>query len=695
MKRFAAVLCAAALQSALAPSVFGGEAGAAAELDRASAELAASLVLRDLRAELRAKPADPAVFRDAMLADPAANADPATAERNMALVHSNALVRAFSEEARALLDRLAAPRPRAARFGAAFLADAEAAPPADVAEAVRAAFPAAFRKAREEAVRAQAGQLEACVRPTPEEVESVPRDELARSLAKRIEDGQKTAVFVENRAYVERALVAPMLDEAFAQREAQRESVRRDGPEAPGFAPSVIAANLSRRLLVRLDERRAAEPGTFVYGPFPSVTGDVARAAAETRALARLTEAIRAAPVPFDEAAARAAMLADPAAHRRRDDSLSVFEPALRESVRKAAESDLLGRAPASERAECEAFARDREKAPEAVRAAADRVRGELLPRVSALRKELADEQFAARCGGLADGTWRPDEALVDAVCGAELDFRRTLRSWRRVAGLAEWDAAAPEGDLFEETAARLDAAVLAAFEQPAAARAAQHKTVDSLYEEVKGLVMSMSETPDVERIANLYASRVSLAWTEARPEVLGLAPGEEDDSRWLDLFPSVTEKIRLLARTILEQRERELRRPETPPKPEEPPQPDAPEEPRQLAVECDLVFDRRGDAFEVAVRAEDRELGRFTCPAEPGAFRNAVRSFSSDAAGALAGLLRERTREGVVTLTVRIDVRDGLIYWAAVSGVSERVREAVGEFGDAVTAEFLEGTAP
>ena len=72
MKRFAILLAAAALAL---PAPAGAASGDAA-LDRASAELAASLVLRDLRAELRAKPADPAALRDAMLADPAANADP-------------------------------------------------------------------------------------------------------------------------------------------------------------------------------------------------------------------------------------------------------------------------------------------------------------------------------------------------------------------------------------------------------------------------------------------------------------------------------------------------------------------------------------------------------------------------------------------------------------------------------------------
>ena len=681
------LLSAAALALAV-PAVAGTGSGDAA-LDRASAELAASLVLRDLRAELRAKPADPAALRDAMLADPAANADPAAAERNMALAHSNALAQAFAAEARALLDRLAAPQPRAERFGAAFLAEAETAPPADVAEAVRTAFPAAFRTARAEAVRAQAAELDACVRPTPAEVESVPRDELARSLAERIEAGQRTAVFHENRDHIGRAIVGPMLDDAFAQREAQRESVRRDGPGAAGFAPSVIAANLARSLLERLDERRAAEPDAYVYGPFPSATGEVARVAAEARALARFAEAARQAPVPFDERAARTAIEAAPAAHRRRDDSLRAFEPALREAVRAAAEKGLLDRAPASEREECSSFLRGRGEDQAVVRAVSDRVRGELLPRLSALRAALSDEQFAARCGGLADGSWYPDDALVDAVCAEEMDFRRTLRGWRRVPGLAELDAAAPEAELFEETAAKLDAALLAAFEPSVAARASQHKTTDGLYDEIKAQVREMEDSPDADRIAQIYAARVSLDWEEARPGVLGLDPGAEDDGRCLDLFPSVVEKIRLLAKTMLEQLEREKRDPETPPEPT-PPQPDAPpEELRQIEVECDLVFDRRGDAFEVTVRAEGRDLGKYSCPAAPEAFRGSVRAFSGEAAEALAGLLRERTREGTVSLTVRLDVRDGLIYWAAVSGVTERVRDAVGEFGDAVSAAF------
>ena len=284
-----------------------------------------------------------------------------------------------------------------------------------------------------------------------------------------------------------------------------------------------------------------------------------------------------------------------------------------------------------------------------------------------------------------------PDDALVDAVCAEELDFRGTLRKWRSVPGLTELSEAAPEAELFEETAAKLDAALLAAFEPSAAARARQHKTTDGLYEEIKALVLEMEQAPDADRIAELYATRVALDWAEARPEVLGLADGDEDDGRCLDLFPSVLEKIRLLVRTMLEQRERERQAPETPPEPK-PPQPDAPpEELRRIEVECDLVFDRRGDAFEVTVRAEGRDLGRFSCPAEPGAFRNSVRAFAGDAAGALAGLLRERTREGAVDLTVRLDVRDGFIYWAAVSGVSESVREAVGAFGDAVNAEFSE----
>ena len=664
-----------------------------ADLDRASSELAASLVLRDLREELRAKPADSAALRDAMLADPAANADPADAERNMALAHSNALARAFAAEARALLDRLAAPAPRAARFSAAFLADAETAPPDAIAAASDAAFPAAFRQAREEAVRRQAGTLQARVRPAPAEVEGTPRDELARDLSARIEAAQGFAVFHENRDFIAKSLVDPILDDAFAQRDEQRAFVRDAGNSAPGFAPSAIATNLAAALLAPLGERRAADPGAFVYDPFPSATGEVARAAAETRLAARFRAETERAGVPLDEAAVERAFATDPAAHRRRADSLAAFEPALRDAVRGAATASLLALAPAAERDECAAFLRERAGDDLLARPVADRVRQVAGTRLDEIRAGFARKTFETLAPALAAGSWLPDEAEVDAVCAVENDFRKTLRAWRRapVAMFAAIDGLAPEDQLFEETAALFERAVPAAFEPGAAARAAQHKLADALYGEVKRAVEALGETPSLDRIVALYTAREAAAWDGARPAAIGLAPDAEDDGRYADLFPSTLEKIRLLAKSILEELEREKAKPETPPEPT-PPQPDAPpDELRAIEVECDLVFDRKADSFEVSVRAESRELGRFLCPADPSAFERGLRDFTDGAAGALADLLRERTKQGAVRLTVNLVVRNGLIYWAAVSGVSESVREAVETFGESVSAQFAE----
>lgn len=678
----------AALAAVFAPA---DVPAASADLDRSSAELAAALVLRDLREELRAKPADAAALRDAMLADPAPNADPADAERNMALVHSNELARVFAGEARALLDRLAAPAPRTDRFPAAFLAEAETAPPEDLAAATAAAFPAAFRQARDEAVRAQAARIEASVRPDPAEVETRPRDELAGDLAVRIERAQSFAVFRENRETIARTLVGPILDDAFLQREAQRAFVRDAGPAAAGFAPSAIATNLAAALFARLGERRAAAPDAFVYGPFPSATGEVARAAAEARLAARFAAEAGRAAVPLDEDAVRAALAADPAAHRRRDDSLAAFEPALRDAVRAAATASLLALAPEAERGECEAFLRDRAGDELLARPVAERVRAEAGPRLDAVRAAVADGQLRAALPALAAGTWLPDEASVDAVCAAENDFRKTLRAWRRtpVPALAAIDAAAPADRLLEEAAAKLDGAVLAAFEPGAAARASQHKAVDALYGEMERAVAALGKAPPLEQVVRIYTARAAAAWAEAREGVLGA--GAAETGRYQDLFPSTHAKIELLSKTLLEAAEREEARPETPPEPT-PPQPDAPpDEPRAIPLECDFVFDRKDGAFEVSVRADARELGRFSCPAEPGAFGRTVDGFADEAAGALAALLRERTKRGPVALKVNVVVRDGLIYWAAVSGVSGSVRQAVRSFGDAVAAEFAE----
>ena len=141
------------------------------------------------------------------------------------------------------------------------------------------------------------------------------------------------------------------------------------------------------------------------------------------------------------------------------------------------------------------------------------------------------------------------------------------------------------------------------------------------------------------------------------------------------------------------ERLDEERRKEETPPPdPETPPQPDSPP-PEELEVEigCEIVFDRRGNDFEVLLRADGGDIGRFSCPSEPAAFRAGMEAFSGAAASALASLLRERTKEGRVALKIRTEVRDGLIYWAAVSGVSAGIRETVALFGDAVKAEFAE----
>ncbi|MBQ3811440.1 MAG: hypothetical protein II839_11540, partial [Kiritimatiellae bacterium] len=288
-----------------------------------------------------------------------------------------------------------------------------------------------------------------------------------------------------------------------------------------------------------------------------------------------------------------------------------------------------------------------------------------------------------------------PGEALVDGVCAVENDFRKTLRAWRRAPGLADLAAAAPEDRIFEETSASLDKAVPAAFEAGAAARASQHKLADALYDEVKRAVQALGSTPTLDRIVAMYTAREAVAWSEARPAAIGLAAGAEDDGRYSDLFPSTVEKIRLLAKSILEELEREKAQPETPPPEPTPPQPDSPpDEPKTIEVECDLVFDRKGSEFEVSVRAEARELGRFTCPADPTAFERSLRDFTEGAAGALAGLLHERTKRGNVRLTINLVVRNGLIYWAAVSGVSESVRTVVEGFGEAVSAEFSDAAS-
>lgn len=657
--------------------------GARTEFDRASSELAATLVLDRLAAELSEKPTDGTALYETMVGTPAAYTDPADAEKALRPTYAAAVSKRYADDAGRLLDRLAAPRARDEAFSAAFLAHALR-PSADLLErAVDGHYAAAFREARERACKEQAATIASDLRPTEAEVEENSRDALTRLLAARVAEAQKTRVFQENLRYIQDSIVRPLLDEAYRQRDAQRRLASH--AVVPGAAPSVLAARLVEAVEQDIAKRRAeAAPGAVVYGLFPSVRETAGKAAAK-RAADAYVAAVQRAVVPIDESKVRIALAEDPARHVRKADSVQAFEPGLVSVVAETALRLALESAPPEEHAEFREFIRGLSPDSAAGKAAPEKVRRDIDPILSSVRQAVARADLAERFPELADGSWHPEPDLVDEVC-RDADYHAPLREWRSLRDTRRFADCERLAPMLEETTALLDQAVAASFDDGAAARAEQHKAVDRAAPDVRKAVAAAAEPPPLEDIVRRLSDAVGADWAARRPEVVRFPEGRPDDGRYTALFPSVDEKILLLAKAMSEdaQREKERREKEEKPAPQLPPTPAA--ELEEVEMDCALVFGREGDRITVSVLVDGAPAGTYSCPHQPDDFRSEVAAFSNATTKAVLGAVQKAVMRNRVALRVRIAVSDPCVYYGAVSGISRGLRDAVKQFRDYVT---------
>ena len=195
-----------------------------------------------------------------------------------------------------------------------------------------------------------------------------------------------------------------------------------------------------------------------------------------------------------------------------------------------------------------------------------------------------------------------------------------------------------------------------------------------------------MEQLPPVEQITQIFSAKVSAAWTEERLIVIQFPEGKEDDSRFSELFPSTIKKIELLSKTLLEQLEKEKQeeiKPEE--KPIEDPNETPPEEKEKILLDCVIVFDRKGDSMNGAVLLSGKRIAEFNCPHNPDKFKQGRTGFVNSVAGALAQEVQKAAVDKLVSLTVTIDVRDDLVYYSAVSGVSFKLRRELEALGEAI----------
>jgi hypothetical protein len=294
----------------------------------------------------------------------------------------------------------------------------------------------------------------------------------------------------------------------------------------------------------------------------------------------------------------------------------------------------------------------------------------------------------------LAEGTWYPSSPLVDSVCETS-NVRKTLDNWRELIGLEKFARVEEQRVILEETARLVKDAITDGFEQGSEARTAQHRLVDNTFPAVRNEVKNMPALPAIEEIIKIFSGKVSGAWVEERLIVMPIPEDKEDDGRYSELFPSTITKIELLSKTILEQLEKEkqdeIKQEE---KPVEEPDPQPPEEEKEkILLDCVIVFDRNGDTMNGAVLLDGKRIAEFSCPHNPERFKQGRAGFVNSVSSAITSEVQKNVIDKLISITVTIDVRDDLVYYSAVSGVSSTLRKELSALGEAIESlEIYDG---
>ncbi len=596
-----------------------------AEFDATARDGARDISLSRVRGELLDKGPAPGALERAMLADPKKFEKPDEAEALCRGVFADELRAQFAARSRDIAERLGI-APGAAELDAG-----------SAGEIAGRHFASAFAAERKAAVEAQARTIVAATRPTEAEFDAKSDDELREQMQKRILDGQKTAVFAENRQFISERMVEPVIKDARREQRRQAEYLMR--ARCDTAAPSMLAADLKARLKENVKERREkADDPSKAWGVFAGTFEKSIGPAVERRTLDRLEKKMETTKVEVDVDSILREIVESPQMHVKASESERIFASRYSAALLACALDGTCGDAPLPERGELRQYLSSRLGCERIGKAADAKVRREVLPKWREARAAAAKRQADGTWPALADGTWFPPAEVADDVA-ARSDYAKSVREWRSLAALKPL-ADAPQGrPLMEEADRRADAEVAAAFDIARSAIAAQNAIVDRSHAQV--LVEAKrrkdsfwSRTPDLKTVVELLTQATEASWEASRLDTLwpdeAKRPANAAEQHKA-LFPSVRRKIELLARTILD----EMNEPQ-PQTDEKPPEPQPDEPPPEEVVEFAISVRRAGNAVEVSLKQGDAVVESATVPARKGDFESAM----SKVTGAISRIL-------------------------------------------------------
>jgi hypothetical protein len=596
------------------------------EFDRAAAEGAARLVINRIKADIANKPLAGNDLKESMLASPAAAAKRADAEKICRQVYRAAAEAQLKQQADEVLARLA--NGNGAVFSEEFRTEAARLGESKEKQMMSGPFAKAFAEARKAACDEQARTIAVKIRPSMSEADEDNDAKMRAALTQRIAASQSNAVFEENLGYISQKIVNPIIEDSKREKRRQGEYVRRVRSDA--MAPSTLVADISAKLAANVESRKAqAKNSAMAWGIFPSVTNVTLKKAVERRIDDHFISKIAEVPHSIDVDQLAKEIASDRKAHRLASESERLVVTLRTVKLITDALNGVVADATEKERAELKKFLEGRISQQNVTRAVAARMAETVRPAWREARRKVTAGELSELWPTLADRTWYPQAAVADDIC-ARADFAAAIAQWRKLPALRELDG---EKDALEETEVEADRRVKEAFELARAAIVAQTKIVEGempgvLAESIKRKEGFWTRTPKLADIVAMLTEATEKRWSDTRLNTLwpiaGSAPANAAEQH-AELFPSVRKKIELVARTILEEMQKEPEAKDEKPKEPEPDPTPAPEEEMEEEL-CTITFETRGDRVVVKAERGKKVLVERSAPMTATGFEQAVK---------------------------------------------------------------------
>ena len=386
-----------------------------AEFDAVAREGAREIALRRAAAEMVEKGPPAGALEKAMLAAPGKFEKAADAQRLCREIFEQEAKSTFAARAKAIDERLGI---RAKDSAASLLR---------VNEIVERHFGKSFENERRAAVEKQAKGLVASTRPSERDFDAMDDTRLGAMMLERILKEQKTPVFEENRQFVSKRMVEPVIADARREQKRQAEYLMRARCDA--YAPSALKRDLRARLEDNVKDRRskAADPAKE-WGVFEGTFERSVDAAVERRALGRVERRIDGYETKVDAESVMKTIAENPSAHVKSGESEALFRAKYSTEMLSGALAAACAEAPAQEREEFRAYVEKHADAAQIKKSVEQRLQKDVLPKWRKARAEAAVRQVAETWPSLEDGTWHPDPELADETAARNINVPSQLR---------------------------------------------------------------------------------------------------------------------------------------------------------------------------------------------------------------------------------------------------------------------------